>query len=121
MNKLLLSFLLFSVTTANAQTPSNNSSLDNFTTTLAKSGLSEVTRTKIKNLIIARDQTLAENKKSQEAQEANNPIAFQDSETTPKFCQPTVLQITLRNYHHRPIQEIVSTTATIKNYKNDNR
>jgi vacuolar-type H+-ATPase subunit I/STV1 len=77
--------LLFSVTTANAQTPSNNSSLDNFTTTLAKSGLSEVTRTKIKNLIIARDQTLAENKKSQEAQEANNPIAFQDSETTPKF------------------------------------
>jgi hypothetical protein len=80
-------FLLFSIATSKAQITKTNSSSSNFTTLLSKSGLPEATIAKIKNLIIARDQALIANAKAKEEQEANDAVAFQDPETTPKYIQ----------------------------------
>jgi hypothetical protein len=98
---VLIAAILFSGQTILAQTPVV---LDNFENTLAKSGLSESTSTKIKNLIATRNQTLAENKKLQEEQEASYPIAFQDPETTPKFV-------------HQQFSKSLSEIITIDQFK----
>jgi hypothetical protein len=96
---LLIAFMLLSIYKSKAQTTQIN-----FTTILSKSGLPEVTITKIKNLIIVRDQALAANMKTQEEEKANYPIVFQDSETTPKYI-------------HQQFSKALSEIITIDQFK----
>nr|WP_315199933.1 hypothetical protein [uncultured Flavobacterium sp.] len=91
---LFVFFLLFQTSYTFGQAPKPNEHIDSFVTTMNTAGLSKSQVTQIKNLIIERDELLAEDTKLHTELNAKYPFVFHDSETTTKYSnQQFVLKL----------------------------
>jgi hypothetical protein len=85
---------LFQTNHTFSQTSQPNELIDSFVTTMNTAGLSKSQVTKIKNLIIERNELLAEDAKLQNELNTKYPFVFHDTETTTKYSnQQFVLKL----------------------------
>nr|WP_315200658.1 hypothetical protein [uncultured Flavobacterium sp.] len=127
MQKLpfLFAFIfLFQTNQGFSQAPMPDELIDSFVTTMNTAGLSKNQVTKIKDLIIERNQLIAEDTKLQSEFNSKYPFVFHDEETTSKYTNQQFVQslseiITIAQFKQLFLPQLISRIQRIANDKFD--